>query len=1245
MKITRIHIDEFGNWNDLNLAPFNAGVNVFYGPNETGKSTLMRMIRSVLYGFQTEGIREQSRVPDSTHWSALLDIKHKGQVYEIRRQTNSRDRGHFSFQGETRGLSNQDLLASLHAGVNESVFENVFAIGLNELQELGTLHGDQVAQHIYGLSLGPEGQAILDASSEVVRSRQQLLSPDFKTGKLVDLYQKLDDVNAKLADLEQQTQRFFSLSDDLQMLCTESDSLKKRREGLQYQIRGHRFLDRIWKPWQEVQTLHQKLRQLPVVNDFPEDGVALLNDYDRELKQIKEKLTELKVDLKRVSAEAEQNKIDNDLLNFAPNIQSLVDQKNWIIDLERQYKAGETRARDAELTLQKYLGPNQTLDEISHIKTTPDNNQRLIDAAHQYRIALRKRKNTHQRYKKVSRKYQQTLAHLQEQSNRLLNGHSIDEELQKARERMKHLERLSQLRMRESECIIRQEAVKEQLARLQTHSRIPSWAKKTLFGFALAGILLLIAGAWRGVTDVIYIGLIYCLTGLFLGGTTWAIKKHFEVDVDDQVEDLQDKSWALDVHLRETRQEIERLLEDEYFSLKLITEGHSLTTDRYRENIPELNFNDENILRADLLHGLALKIGELEQLKVAQEQTQKTRQLLVKLRNRSQEIQREFSSKRHEWCECLKELGLTETLKINEAFQMWQHVSNVHLHADQFQQEKKRIQPLGEIINAYSSRVHDLGQRMGRNQHEFDKPFEVVSQWESEIETFAEHQKELTRLRKEEQKISQESDVLELKLEELNHKCSRLLIRGGAANRDEFIQRAVSLEERIQLESVLEDAQAELEKASRSENELAIVEEDLMDFNSDENAEHLEMLNLELEDIESDLVTTAENMGRLKQDYQNAKNDRSSAHLRFEREQILEQIRQASEKWFSAEASSVGLSKLRSEYERNCQPETLAIASEYLSQLTNGKYKNIWTPLGEQFPKIDDQQGQTLTVSKLSSGTREQLFLAIRLAMVERFRNNGVELPMILDDVLVNFDQSRTVAAIETLNTVAKKGQQFLLFTCHLHLARLFEEHGCPPVRLPDSSSQSANSPNQFPPQNDETEQKKERESLLGRRDYRRDHSHASSTVHSQLIPPFYLDRSMPVEEAPSIGVKTANRLGKIDILTVNDFLECNPEVVSKKLKVSHINQNTIREWKKQAKLACCIPGLRGHDAQILVSCGFFEPETIAHTSPQVLFGRVKSFIKTNAGRRIIRNGKKPNFKEVSNWILWAQKARELKAA
>ncbi len=57
MKITELQVERFGVWSDLTL-PLNRGnVSVFYGPNEAGKSTLMRFIRSMLYGFRPQDER------------------------------------------------------------------------------------------------------------------------------------------------------------------------------------------------------------------------------------------------------------------------------------------------------------------------------------------------------------------------------------------------------------------------------------------------------------------------------------------------------------------------------------------------------------------------------------------------------------------------------------------------------------------------------------------------------------------------------------------------------------------------------------------------------------------------------------------------------------------------------------------------------------------------------------------------------------------------------------------------------------------------------------------------------------------------------------------------------------------------------------------------------------------------------------------------------------------------------------
>ena len=74
----------------------------------------------------------------------------------------------------------------------------------------------------------------------------------------------------------------------------------------------------------------------------------------------------------------------------------------------------------------------------------------------------------------------------------------------------------------------------------------------------------------------------------------------------------------------------------------------------------------------------------------------------------------------------------------------------------------------------------------------------------------------------------------------------------------------------------------------------------------------------------------------------------------------------------------------------------------------------------------------------LSQGTREAIFLSLRLALASAYARRGAVLPLVLDDVLVNLDLRRAKAAVEVLRDFATSGHQLLLFTCHHHIVRLF---------------------------------------------------------------------------------------------------------------------------------------------------------------------------------------------------------------
>lgn len=143
----------------------------------------------------------------------------------------------------------------------------------------------------------------------------------------------------------------------------------------------------------------------------------------------------------------------------------------------------------------------------------------------------------------------------------------------------------------------------------------------------------------------------------------------------------------------------------------------------------------------------------------------------------------------------------------------------------------------------------------------------------------------------------------------------------------------------------------------------------------------------------------------------------------------------------------------------------------------------------------------------------------------------------------------------------------------------------------------------------------------------------------------FFLDLSSRIVEAPSIGPTTARRLEKIGILTVADLLNRDAQQIADRLQHRRVTADVIRQWQDQARLMCCIPELRGHDAQVLVACGLTDPEAIARLSSQALFAIVGPFVATREGQRLLRSAKSPDLEEVARWITWAQQARTLKAA
>ncbi|MDP6447289.1 MAG: DUF4332 domain-containing protein, partial [Pirellulaceae bacterium] len=126
---------------------------------------------------------------------------------------------------------------------------------------------------------------------------------------------------------------------------------------------------------------------------------------------------------------------------------------------------------------------------------------------------------------------------------------------------------------------------------------------------------------------------------------------------------------------------------------------------------------------------------------------------------------------------------------------------------------------------------------------------------------------------------------------------------------------------------------------------------------------------------------------------------------------------------------------------------------------------------------------------------------------------------------------------------------------------------------------------------------------------------------------------------------KTAKRLNAIGLSTVADLLAVVPTKAVQRLRRGYIDEQTITRWQAEATLVCCIPNLRGHDAQILVGCELRSPEEIAMFEPAELMELVEPFVSSSEGQRVLRSSSPPDEAEVESWINWASQARTLDAA
>lgn len=217
---------------------------------------------------------------------------------------------------------------------------------------------------------------------------------------------------------------------------------------------------------------------------------------------------------------------------------------------------------------------------------------------------------------------------------------------------------------------------------------------------------------------------------------------------------------------------------------------------------------------------------------------------------------------------------------------------------------------------------------------------------------------------------------------------------------------------------------------------VAELEEECDAVDIDQIAAWEETADDELKTLHGQLTATAEIRSQSRHAFEAVGGDDAAARAEATRQEALAEIRKVSEQYVRVRTSAMLLEWAIDRYRREKQAPLLQRAGELFARLTGNSFKSLQVDYDEK-----DQahltgvrpDGKIVRVDGMSSGTADQLYLALRVASIEDYLDRADALPFVADDLFINFDNDRAGAGFAVLGELSKK-TQVIFFTHHFHL-------------------------------------------------------------------------------------------------------------------------------------------------------------------------------------------------------------------
>jgi uncharacterized protein YhaN len=393
-----------------------------------------------------------------------------------------------------------------------------------------------------------------------------------------------------------------------------------------------------------------------------------------------------------------------------------------------------------------------------------------------------------------------------------------------------------------------------------------------------------------------------------------------------------------------------------------------------------------------------------------------------------------------QWAEALQPLGLPADASPNQANARLETIKGLFDELKNADEANRRIRQMRLYLDGFESKVRGLAGQVATDLLQIPSD-QAVGEVHRRCQQAGEQQRKLEDLQKELAKQCETLRKAEIAIQVRRQELEKLCQEAHCSDPRDLPEAERRADEKRHLLDKCETLRTSLQTHAGREGFDTFLAT-LREAQPAELTRQIGEAQEKLQDVNKDAEQRRDEIAAANAELRNMDGSSAAADFLQEAHGIAARIQPDVEHYARICFAAAILRQAIEQYRRENQDPVLKRAGELFSLLTVHSFAGLEADVDDRDQPVllgVRPNGKRLTVDAMSTGARDQLYLALRLASLERCVEKGHAMPFIVDDVIVNFDDRRAEATLEVLTGLASK-TQIIFFTHHEHLVALAPE-------------------------------------------------------------------------------------------------------------------------------------------------------------------------------------------------------------